>query len=212
MPWDHVNELKERMARFDEAIAGFQRTREEVIARRRTVADPLALELDERLAVIARTIEALERSRDLTVEDLKAQEVQRDRESTPRCVVIDDNPGGRLFLSKILLSSFPRANIIECDNSEAAVRELGADKRTALFVVHRANDADGLPLAEMLRAASPTIPIIYLSGIDRTDAALAAGATTFLQFDQSRLIDRIVRDILRPALRETHPEARGHTV
>jgi CheY-like chemotaxis protein len=200
MPWDHINQLKERIARFDEAIASFERTREEIIARRRSAADHIMLELDERLAVTSRTVEALQRSRELTVEDLKRQEVQGDRQSMPRCVVVDDNSDGRLFLSKTLLESFPRAEIVECEHSDAVLHELQCGK-TAVFLLHRATDADGLPLVEMLRAASPTIPIIYLSGIDRTDAALEAGATTFLQYDQYRLIGQIVRDILRPPLR-----------
>lgn len=127
--------------------------------------------------------------------------------------MIDDNPEGRLFFSKILDSSVPGVDIIECENSEVALHELGT-KKTALFLVHRANDADGLPLVEMLRAASPTIPIIYVSGIDRTDAALAAGATSFLQFNQSHLIGGIVRNILRApvptAMLETQPEGRIH--
>ena len=33
---------------------------------------------------------------------------------------------------------------------------------------------------------------LYVSGIDRTEAALAAGATTFLPFDQSHSIGRVV--------------------
>jgi CheY-like chemotaxis protein len=205
MPWDRLNELQQRIARFDEAIAGFQRTQEEMAVRRRNAAEHLLLELDERLTVIARSLEALERSRDLTMEELKRQESQIERESIPRCVVVDDNPEGRFFLSKMLLTSFPRAEVIECESSDAAVRELGAEK-TTLFLVHRATDADGLPLVEALRAASPTIPIIYLSGVDRTEAALAAGATTFLQFDQSSLVGRIVRDILRQQSRSVTPK------
>jgi hypothetical protein len=55
-------------------------------------------------------------------------------------VVIDDNQDGRFFLSKTLLETFPRADIIECENSETALRELQSGK-TAVFLLHRATDA-----------------------------------------------------------------------
>jgi CheY-like chemotaxis protein len=153
------------------------------------------VELDERLVVNARNVEALERSRELALDDLRREELVRGAIS-PRFVVIDDNEDGRSFLSKSLLASFPHAEIIECENSEVARQELAGGK-TALFLVHRANDADGLPLVELLRAANATIPIVYVSGIDRTHAALQAGATTFLMYDQSWLIGQTVREILR---------------
>lgn len=73
MPWDRANELEERIARFDAVIAGFERTREELIARLRDAAAHLVPELEEQQAAIARTVEPLRRSRDLAVEDLKRQ-------------------------------------------------------------------------------------------------------------------------------------------
>lgn len=197
MTWNRGTELKERIARFDDVIASFKRAREKIVERRVGAADHVMVELDDRLAANSRTLEALERSRELTVEDLKHEEALREHTTAPRFVVVDDNPEGRTFLTKILRDHFPRGLIFECENSEVAVAEVRAGK-TSVFLVHRASDADGLPLVELLRAASQTIPIIYMSSVDRNDAALAAGATTFLLFDQSRMIAQVVGDILRP--------------
>jgi CheY-like chemotaxis protein len=185
------------IARFDVVIAGFKRVREHLLERRVGAADHVMVELDDRLAVNSRTLEALERSRDLTINELRHAEAQRDRDINPRLVVVDDHPEGRAFLAKILHSHFPRAEILECKNSEVALAELRSG-RASVFLVHRADDADGLPLVELLRAASPTVPIVYVSSVDRNDAAMAAGATTFLLYDQSWLIGREVGDILSP--------------
>jgi hypothetical protein len=193
MPWNHARELRERIARFDESIGGFLRTREEIVARRRGAADHIMVELDERLVVNRRTVEALERSRDLSKEDLQRIEGQR----APRFVVVDDDIGGQAFLAKTLGRSFPQAEIIGCEESGKAMQELRAGQ-VAVFLVHRAKDADGLLLVEMLRAASATVPIVHVSSIDRNDAALALGATTFLLLNQSEMIVPVVQDLLQP--------------
>jgi CheY-like chemotaxis protein len=196
MPTDHLHELRERIGRFDDSIAAFRRARDLMVTRRRNAADHVMVELDERLAVNSRALEALERSRELTNDDLKREEAALDAAARPRFIVVDDHPEGRAFLSKMLLHAFPRAEILECDQSHAASKELSAGNISALLV-HRGLDVDGLPLVEMLRATSATIPIVYVSGVDRTDAALAAGATTFLHSDHAQTIGRVMRDILR---------------
>ncbi|MDO8544174.1 MAG: response regulator [Opitutaceae bacterium] len=196
MSLDPTTELQERVARFDDTIAKFKRAQEQIVARRNGAADHIMVELDDRLVVNRRTIEALERSRVLAIEDLQRQQRQRDGDFSPRIVVVDDNPEGRFFLSRAVRGVFPRADIVGCENSEAALAELRAGN-AAGFVVHRANDADGLPMVEFLRAASATIPIVYMSGIDRAEAAFTAGATTFLLFDQAASLGPILRNILR---------------
>jgi CheY-like chemotaxis protein len=196
MSWDHATELRERIVRFDDAIAGFRRAQEHMIARRRGAADHVMVELDDRLVVNRRTLEALERTRELAVEDLKRQLAQRDNGMMPRIVVVDDNPEGRFFFSKMVLAVFPRADIVECENSSSALLEL-RDRNTRAYLVNRATDVEGLPLVEILRGANATIPIIQMSEFDRKDAALCAGVTAFLLFDQAPSLGQVLRDILR---------------
>jgi CheY-like chemotaxis protein len=193
MPWNRTRELRERIARFDSWIASSKCRRLEMQMRRSGASDHVMVELDERLAVLARTVAALERSRELAVDDLNREESLR-RAISPRILVIDDNEDGRFYLAKILLSTFPHAEVIECENSEAALHELTGGLN-ALVLVHRAIDASGLRLVERLRSANGTIPIVYVSSIDRSHAALAVGATTFLLFDDE-LIGQTVREIL----------------
>ena len=115
----------------------------------------------------------------------------------PRILLVDDYPEGRFIVTKSLLRPLPDAIVIECVDSEAAVAE-ARDPRTSLAIVHRALDVDGLPLVELVRAANPLLPILYLSSADRDRHALQAGATKFLHYDKWLLVGSVVADLLLP--------------
>jgi CheY-like chemotaxis protein len=82
MTWNRITALKERVARFDEMIAGFSRDRKKIVERRAGAADHVMVELDDRLAINSRALEAMERSRSLALDDLK-REVARGDPSGP---------------------------------------------------------------------------------------------------------------------------------
>src|SRR3954469_8176409 len=102
---------------------------------------------------------------------------------TQKFLIIDDNPDSRFLLAKTLLRKFPAALMIECADTGTAL--LAAEnERPAAVVVHRTLDTGGSQPVPLLRQASPKLPIVMVSGIDRTTESIAAGASYFLNYDE----------------------------
>lgn len=113
----------------------------------------------------------------------------------PNFLVIDDNPDSRFLLVKTLLRKFPSAVVQECQNGESAV-ELARRADTTAVITHRATEMTGLSLVRQLRAANPSVPIVMVSSMDRREAALVAGATTFLLYDEWLRIGTVVAALI----------------
>lgn len=119
--------------------------------------------------------------------------------SPGRFLVVDENADSRFLLVKTLLRKFPSALLQECHDADTAIATAQSDKLTAI-VAHRTYDYDGVTLITMLRRANPTVPIVMVSGIDRTPQALAAGANAFLNYDEWLRIGSVVSEVLdKPA-------------
>jgi CheY-like chemotaxis protein len=116
-------------------------------------------------------------------------------QSRRKFLVIDDNADSRFLLVKTLLRKFPDAVIQECQSSEPAVDVVKSDALSAV-VLHRATDADGEMLTKLLRRVNTQVPIVMVSGFDRAQVALAAGATTFLNYDEWLRIGTVVSELL----------------
>lgn len=114
-----------------------------------------------------------------------------------RFLVIDENADSRFLLVKTLLRKFPTALLQECHDGDTAVATAQSDKLSAI-VAHRTYDYDGTTLVALLRRVNPTVPIVMVSGIDRTPQAIAAGATTFLNYDEWLRIGTLVSELLEP--------------
>lgn len=118
--------------------------------------------------------------------------------SQHKFLIIDDNPDSRFLLVKTLLRKFPQAVLQETQDGESAVSLL-RDERPDAVVVHRATDVDGLTLIRMLRKLNAVVPIVMVSGIDRTQTAREAGASTFLNYDAWLRIGTVVSELLTPS-------------
>lgn len=134
-----------------------------------------------------------------------------------RFLVIDENTDSRFLLVKTLLRKFPSALLQECHDADTAIATARSDKLTAI-VAHRTYDYDGVTLVALLRRANPTVPIVMVSGIDRTPQALAAGANAFLSYDEWLRIGSVVGEVLEkpeessgPAPVEPMPRPAGAT-
>lgn len=114
-----------------------------------------------------------------------------------RFLVIDDNADSRFLLVKTLLRKFPQATIQECQDADAAVAMSRISPPDAI-ITHRATEVDGITLVLLLRRVNPTVPIIMVSGIDRTHEALSAGANRFLNYDEWLRIGTVVAETLAP--------------
>jgi CheY-like chemotaxis protein len=118
-------------------------------------------------------------------------------------LVVDHNADTRFLLVKCLLRKFSAATILEADTTEAAL-SLARHPDLAAIVSHRTTEMLGVELVVEFRKINPTIPIVMVSGIERTTPALAAGADRFLLFDEWLRIGTVVQDLLRK--RESDPE------
>lgn len=111
-------------------------------------------------------------------------------------LVIDDNADSRFLLVKTLLRKFHLAVVHECRNSDAALAMATAAGLSAI-VAHRTAETDGLALLRELRALNPRVPLIMVSGVDRHELALAAGADAFLLYDEWLRIGTVVEEVIQ---------------
>jgi len=111
--------------------------------------------------------------------------------ASPIFLVIDFQRESRFLLVKTLSRKFPGAVIRECDSAEQAVR-LARAQDIACIITHRTFETPGVDLVRQLREVDPDVPIVMVSGLDRQKAAMAAGATSFLNYDEWLRIGTIV--------------------
>lgn len=123
----------------------------------------------------------------------------------PKFLIVDDNSDSRFLLVKTLLRKFPQAVIQECQHSDSAVQIAQKENPTAI-IAHRAADTDGITLVRFLRHVNAAVPIVMVSGFDRSKEAIAAGATQFLNYDEWLRIGTVVAELLR------EPNAANSTV
>lgn len=119
-------------------------------------------------------------------------------ETTVTFLVIDDNADSRFLLAKTLQRKFPGSLILESQTSDSSVAIL-RQERPQVVIAHRTFEHDGQALIRMLRAQDAAVPIVMVSGIDRGEAARAAGATTFLHYDEWLRIGSVVAALLPAA-------------
>lgn len=110
-------------------------------------------------------------------------------------LVVDDNSENRFLLSKTLLRHFPHAALIECQSVDTAVRLL-RNETVDLIIAHRCAELLGAELIQALREVNEVVPIIAVSGVDRRQESLAAGATRFHSLDQWLLIGAVAAELL----------------
>ena len=110
-------------------------------------------------------------------------------------LVIDHHRDSRFLLVTCLQRKFPGALIAEAEDGEAAI-ELARRRDLAAIVTHRTSEYFGTELVTKLRAMNAEVPIVMVSGIERTAPALSAGADRFLLYDEWLRIGSIVKELL----------------
>ena len=115
--------------------------------------------------------------------------------SPRKFLIIDDNADSRFLLAKTLMRKFPATLVIECADTGTALAA-AENEGPAAIIVHRTGETSGLELIPQLREANRSVPIVMVSGIDRTPEALAAGATYFLNYDEWLRIGTVVAGLL----------------
>jgi CheY-like chemotaxis protein len=110
-------------------------------------------------------------------------------------LVIDDNADSRFLLVKTLLRKFPNAVIHECQSSHAAL-EMAKAADLAAIISHRTTETAGIELLRELRATNPNVPMVMVSGVDRNELAMAAGADRFLLYDEWLRVGTVVEELV----------------
>lgn len=123
----------------------------------------------------------------------------------PQFLIIDFHPESRYLLVKTLLRKFPGATIHESDDADQAV-ELTRALDLRAVVTHRTFEIAGAELVRLLREADPEVPIVMVSGIDRAEEALAAGANAFLHYDEWLRVGSVVETVIADAPRSAADE------
>jgi DNA-binding NarL/FixJ family response regulator len=111
--------------------------------------------------------------------------------SAPIFLVVDFQRESRYLLVKTLVRKFPHAVIRECEDADKAV-QMARTQDVACIVAHRTFETPGAELVQQLREVDPAVPIVMVSGMDRAQAALDAGATSFLNYDEWLRIGTVV--------------------
>lgn len=117
--------------------------------------------------------------------------------ASARFLVVDHNKESRFLLVKCLQRKFPQARIIEAEEGDAAI-EVARTRPLAVIVTHRTREYFGTELVEKLRRVNESVPIVMVSGIERSGPALAAGANRFMLYDEWLRIGTIVKELLEP--------------
>src|ERR1041384_1594559 len=90
--------------------------------------------------------------------------------SPRKFLIVDDNADSRFLLVKTLLRKFPQAILQETQDGESALALARSEKLDAV-VVHRAAEVDGITLIRLLRQENSGLPLVMVSGIDRSRQA-----------------------------------------
>jgi ActR/RegA family two-component response regulator len=115
--------------------------------------------------------------------------------AAPKFLLIDDNPDGLALLSRSLHRKFSRALILEAADITTALHAAKTENPTVI-IVHRVGEHAGTEVVAMVRKANPSAPLLAVSGYDRTQQFLAAGATRFLNYDQWLLVGSVVEELM----------------
>jgi CheY-like chemotaxis protein len=113
----------------------------------------------------------------------------------PSFLIIDLNPDGLSLLSRTLARKFPHAKIHECTNAEECV-SIAKNQKLDAIVVHRTFETTGEDTVRLLREANPVVPIVMVSGIERRESAIAAGASAFLLYDKWLLLGPKIAELI----------------
>lgn len=112
-----------------------------------------------------------------------------------RFLVVDHHKDSRFLLVKCLLRKFPQAFIQEAEEGDRAI-EIAREEPFAAIITHRTREYFGTELVAKFREVNDEVPIVMVSGIERTIPALAAGADRFMLYDEWLRIGTIVKELL----------------
>lgn len=97
--------------------------------------------------------------------------------------MVEDDADGEFLIGHALKRRFPGAAVRACRDADDAVSVARSRSDWLGFVVHRALDLDGIGIVRRLRAINERAIVVMVSGRDQRAAALAAGASHFIRYN-----------------------------
>jgi DNA-binding NarL/FixJ family response regulator len=122
----------------------------------------------------------------------------------PAILIVEDRAVMRAMLREFVQKAFPDYTIMDAHNGARGMALCMEHRPQIVLMDVRLPDANGIELTRVLTATAPYIPVIvlsYLASQAIVDAALAAGATAFVEKD--RLVSELIpamTSVLKPDL------------
>jgi hypothetical protein len=116
----------------------------------------------------------------------------------PQFLLIDDNRDGRSIIARAVQRKYHAAPLREFTAFAAAapaLQSLGPDPGTWIVVTGQTSEYDPVALAAAVRTTHSRVPIIALGRNDAA-AALASGATHFLEYEAWLLLGVIIERVI----------------
>ena len=86
--------------------------------------------------------------------------------------------------------------MMQCEEAGGALVAL-ATNEIDVTVLHRTFELDAVSLVTAIRQVTKDMPVIVVSGVDRSAAVTAAGATAFMNYDEWLMLGAVVENALK---------------
>lgn len=100
-----------------------------------------------------------------------------------------------MLYRRTLLRKFPAAVVVECDNTLAALATV-TDGPVDGAIVHFNATPEAIEFLQALRRTHPAVPIIAVSGVERSTKALTAGATRFVLAGEWLTLGTLMQELM----------------
>ena len=118
-------------------------------------------------------------------------------------LIIDDDPTERSILMDTIMVAFPNAEVRQIGDPEKVLGLIGEFKFSCVLMDYNMPQMDGLSLARMMRAHSPYLPLVMVTGVgDETLAADAVRSGVSDYIPKSRINPDAVRRAVSRAIHE----------
>ncbi|MES2694196.1 MAG: hypothetical protein V4773_12045 [Verrucomicrobiota bacterium] len=113
-----------------------------------------------------------------------------------KIVVVDSNPESGGLLVRTIVRKFPWCPIQLCEDAATAVETITTEAVGAV-VLHQGDDDCAIRSIQSLHRIDPDVPIVAMSGVDRSERLFRAGAAGFLHYDDCLRIGSVVATLLQ---------------
>jgi hypothetical protein len=129
---------------------------------------------------------------------------------TQTFLIVDDDAAERSILVDTILAAFPGAEVRQVGDPDRAISLIGEVELDCVLIDYSMPQMDGLSLAREMRALSPYLPLVMVTGVgDETLAADAVRSGVSDYIPKSRINPDAVR---RAVSRAMHDNAQAQTI